>query len=50
MLAGELKRLRDDRGLAASVAEAGGRLVREEYNPEKIAARLLGILGPEGGE
>ncbi len=50
MLAEELKRLRDERRFAASVAEAGGRLVREEYNPEKIGARLLGILGQEYGE
>ncbi len=49
MLASELKRLREDRRFAASIAERGGRLVREEYNPEKVAARLLGILEPEGG-
>ncbi len=47
LLAAQLKRLRDDRQLAASIAEKGGRLVREEYNPEKVAGRLLGLLERE---
>lgn len=46
-LAGRLRQLRDDRQFAASVSEDGGRLVREEFNPEKVARRLLGILGSE---
>jgi glycosyltransferase involved in cell wall biosynthesis len=45
MLAGALKNLRDERRLAASIAEEGGRLVRSQYNPEKLAERLLDILG-----
>ena len=48
LLAGELKRLRDNREFAASVAEAGGNLVREQFNPEKVAGRLLSLL--ETGE
>jgi len=47
LLAGELKRLRDDRQLAISIAERGGRLVREQFNPAKVAGRLLDILGME---
>jgi glycosyltransferase involved in cell wall biosynthesis len=47
MLAGKLRRLRDERRFAASVAEKGGRLVRERYNPEKVAENLLDILGGE---
>ena len=49
LLAGELKRLKDDRRFAESVAAVGGRLVREEYNPGKVAGRLLDILDREGG-
>lgn len=47
LLAGELKRLRDDRQFAASVADEGGKFVREQFNPEKVAMRLLAILGTE---
>lgn len=47
LLAAQLKRLRDDRALTASIADKGGRLVREQYNPEKVAGRLLGLLGGE---
>ncbi len=49
LLAGELKRLRDDRQFAISIAERGGRLVREQFNPAKVAGRLLDILGMEDG-
>ncbi len=49
LLAGALKRLRDDAQFASSVAENGGRLVREQFNPEKVAGRLLDILATEGG-
>jgi glycosyltransferase involved in cell wall biosynthesis len=47
LLAGELKRLRDDREFAASVAAEGGSLVRGQFNPEKVAGRLLALLGTE---
>ena len=47
LLAAQLKRLRDDREFAASIGKRGGRLVRERYNPEKVAGRLLGLLGME---
>ena len=50
LLAGELKRLRDDRQFAMSVADRGGRLVREQFNPAKVAGRLLDILGMEDGK
>jgi glycosyltransferase involved in cell wall biosynthesis len=47
LLAGELKRLRDDGSFAATLAAKGGRLVREQYNPAKVAGRLLALLGAE---
>jgi glycosyltransferase involved in cell wall biosynthesis len=43
-LAEMLRKLRDDREFAASVSREGGRLVREEYNPEKVASRLLELI------
>jgi glycosyltransferase involved in cell wall biosynthesis len=44
-LAGALRRLRDDRDYALSVGREGAALVRDRYNPGKVAARLVEILG-----
>ena len=46
-LAGALDELRGDRRRAIELARRGGNLVREEYNPVKVAGRLLGMLGGE---
>ena len=44
-LALQLRRLKDEKEYASSVSEEGGMLVRKEFNPEKVASRLLGFLG-----
>jgi glycosyltransferase involved in cell wall biosynthesis len=44
-LAKELERLRNNAGLNVSVAERGGCLVREGFNPAKVAERLIAMLG-----
>jgi len=44
LLAGELKRLRAESRFAAALADNGGRLVRAQYNPVKVAGRLLELL------
>jgi glycosyltransferase involved in cell wall biosynthesis len=48
-LAAALMKLRDDRGLAVHVAQEGGRLVRERYDPRSVAGRLMDILGEAAG-
>ena len=44
-LAEALARLSAGRDAAAELGTRGGELVRAEYNPEKVAGRLLGLLG-----
>ena len=46
-LAEALARLSSDRGTAAALGRRGGELVRGEYNPGKVAGRLLRLLGWE---
>jgi glycosyltransferase involved in cell wall biosynthesis len=47
-LAEALRRLSEDDAYARSVAETGGALVRESYNPERVAGRFLDILSQGG--
>ncbi|MBN1165268.1 MAG: glycosyltransferase [Candidatus Krumholzibacteriota bacterium] len=43
-LAEALRILRDDAELRKGLAREGGVLVREEYNPRRVAERLIGLL------
>lgn len=47
-LAAALRNLRDDRHKRDSIASKGSILVRERFNPEKVAGSLIGILNDAG--